>query len=103
MAPHAAFELGVRWVFFHVCFVIATSSLLANFLPDIRYFRNHPRFQLVYSFFVDYVALFALNFRTNLPSLDQEFMGFRRRLRHAYRNWRQRTADRAAAAPSVKG
>lgn len=87
--------LGFRWVYFRMCSVVFWAALIANFLPDSRYLTKSPRARNAYEFIVDYVALFALNFRANLPSLEREFMGFKRRVRHAYRNWRQRKVDKS--------
>jgi hypothetical protein len=39
-------------------------------------------------------AGFALNWRERLPSLNRQFPGFRRMLRHAYNNWRQDRVDK---------
>ena len=91
--PHSVAYLNLRHDLWRVCAFVAFNALLANFLPDSRLLRKHHRARYLYEVFVDLVAGFGLNWRTSLPSLDQEFMGFKRIFRHAYRNWRQDRID----------
>ncbi len=103
---HSPFTMGFRYVFFHACAVVAGASLLANLLPRESLLEKRPKLRKFYGFLVDYVAFFALNLRADLPSLDQEFLGFRRHIRHAYRNWRQDRLDKAQitiTAASIEG
>lgn len=93
-SPYSPFVLGLRWVYFHACELIAFCSLLANLLPHEKRFARFPRVHWWYVFLVDYIALFALNIRANLPCIELELFGFRRKIRHGYRNWRQRRMDR---------
>lgn len=65
------------------------ASLLANFLPDADRFQRWPRVHGCYVIFVDLIALVALNLRADLPSLDEEFMGFKRRGAAWVRNKRE--------------
>jgi hypothetical protein len=78
-----------------LCLWIAGSAVLANFLPPAALFRRHRRFCALYVHFVDVVALVGANWRARLPSLEREFWGFRRRVRHGIRNWRQDRTDAA--------
>ena len=106
ISPYSAVQSGRRWVFFHVCMVVAICALLANFLPDSEtvskrlaiLLREYPRLQgkicWWYEFFIDVVALIALNIRAEFPCLEVAFMGFRRNLRHGIRNWKQERMDR---------
>jgi hypothetical protein len=48
---------------------------------------------MVYLFVIDFIACCALRIRVDQPSLDKEFMGFKRKLRHAWRNWQQERKD----------
>lgn len=70
-----------------VCLFIVANALLCNFLPPSVLLKRHPRLRYGYEVLVDLMAGFALNWRERLPSLDREFPGFRRMLRHGYRNW----------------
>jgi hypothetical protein len=76
-----------------VCAFIAGNALLCNFLPPSLLLRNYPRLRYAYEMLIDLMAAFALNWRERLPSLDREFPGYRRMLRHAYRNWKQTQFD----------
>ena len=76
-----------------ICVFVAANALLCNFLPPSALLQNHPRARYCYEMLVDLMAGFALNWRERLPSLDREFPGFRRMLRHAYRNWLQTKLD----------
>jgi len=80
--------------FRRVCVLIALNAALANVLPRHELLRRHPLLHAVYRLFVDCVAAFGLNIRVSLPSLDVEFLGCRRQIRHGYRNWRQDRIDR---------
>jgi hypothetical protein len=79
----------LRHDFFRICAFVAINALLCNFLPPSLLLRCYPKTRYCYEVLVDLMAGFALNWRERLPSLDREFPGFRRMLRHAYRNWRQ--------------
>ena len=59
-----------------VCEFIATAAIAANFLPRAAKFQRWPKLYSTYTWLVDVVALFACNWRANLPSLDEEFLGF---------------------------
>lgn len=76
-----------------VCVFITTNAFLCNFLPPSELLRNYPKTRYCYEILIDLMAGFALNWREKLPSLDREFPGFRRMLRHAYRNWQQNRMD----------
>lgn len=90
VAQHLLLE-DLKWV----CVFIAANALLSNFMPPTVLLRRYPRLHWAYCLLVDLVATFGLNLRTSLPSLDMEFMGFRRAFRHAYRNWQQTKSDKA--------
>lgn len=84
-----------------LCVVVAIASLLANFLPPMRWLRlklrrnrNVDLYCYFYSWIIDIIATIALNFRVQLPALDREMMGFRRIVRHRIRNLRQNRIDR---------
>jgi hypothetical protein len=85
--------VALRHDFFRVCVFIAANALLCNFLPPSELLRSRPKSRYCYEILVDLMAGFALNWRERLPSLDREFPGFRRMMRHAYRNWRQNRVD----------
>ena len=70
--------MGFRYLVRSYCVVVACASLLANFLPPAKWLKRWPRTCHVYTFLVDVVAFVALNLRLCLPSLQQEFLGFRR-------------------------
>ena len=91
--PYSPFVAGLRWVFFHMCAWVFWSSVIANLLPPVKNFSRHPRWCWWYEFVIDLVAFFALNIRADLPSIEVEAMGFRRKIRHGYRNWQQRRID----------
>ncbi len=74
-----------------VCMWIAGASLLANFMPHDARLRSWPKLRQGYVFLIDVVAIIALNFRVCLPSLQQEFMGFRKRVKRRVHRW---TAER---------
>lgn len=84
---------GIMSIFYHLCVVISCASLVANFLPNARFLNHYPKIQAFYLLLVDWIALLALNFRADLPSLDKEILGFKRKFRHAYRNWKQNKKD----------
>lgn len=90
----SSLERFVRQDFFHICAFISANALIANFLPDSNKLRNYPRIRYAYEVLVDVVAGFSLNWRTCLPSLDAEFIGFKRTARHIYRNWQQTRQDK---------
>lgn len=90
---HSALYLDYRHDLFRVCVFIAVNALLANFLPRAARFRKHRTFQCFYIVVIDLVAAFGLNWRAELPSLNQEFMGFKRRVGYGYRNWRGRRRE----------
>lgn len=87
---------GLRQDLDRVCEFIATCAWLCNWLPPSILLKNHPKKRYCYEVFVDLVAGFGLNWRERLPSLDREFPGFRRMLRHGYRNWLQVRMDEDA-------
>lgn len=77
-----------------VCVFISVNSVIANFLPKTSTLKNGPHWlYLSYCYLVDLIAAFAMNWRTQLPSLDAEFLGFRRMTRHYVRNRMQDFAD----------
>lgn len=86
--------LVLRHDFFRICSFIAINAFLCNFLPDSAKLARWPRIRFAYEVLVDLMAGFALNWRVRIPSLDQEFIGFRRTASHAYRNWQQSRMDR---------
>jgi hypothetical protein len=86
-------SFGIMSIFYHLCVVISCASLVANFLPSARLLNHYPKVKAIYLLIVDWIALLALNFRADLPSLDKEILGFKRRFRHAYRNWKQSRQD----------
>jgi len=53
-------------------------AILANFLPKAERLDRWPRLCGIYIVFVDLVAGFGMNWRYQLPSLDLEFLGFKR-------------------------
>lgn len=80
--------------FYRVCAVIAVCSIAANFLPAASKLDAIPKLKSLYCVFVDLVAGFGGNWRADLPSLAMEFMGFRRKVRHGIRNWKQSRLDK---------
>jgi hypothetical protein len=86
----------LRHDFFHVCVFIAANAFLCNWMPPSILLKEHPRTRYAYEILVDLVAGFGLNWRERLPSLDREFPGFRKMLRHGYRNWLQVRMDEHA-------
>jgi hypothetical protein len=73
---------------------IGVNSILANFLPQTALLKDrNKRLYLAYCWLVDFIATCAGNWRTQLPSLDQEFMGMRRPMRHYVRNRLQEFFD----------
>lgn len=86
--------LELRHGLFRLCVFVSCNALLANFLPSAEKLWRYPRAQRAYGVFVDLVAGFGLNWRAELPSLDREFFGFRRKVRHGLRNWKQNRIDR---------
>jgi hypothetical protein len=86
-------SFGIMSIFYHLCVVISCASLVANFLPNARFLNHYPKLQALYLLLIDWIALLALNFRADLPSLDKEILGFKSRFRHAYRNWKQTRKD----------
>jgi hypothetical protein len=74
---HGQTFLNVRHDMFRVCEFIAASSLVANFLPNVKMLNSRPKLAFLYSCFIDFVAFCAFNWRINLPSLQQKFMGFK--------------------------
>ncbi len=87
MIHHGPVYLGFRHVVRSVAVWVAFNSLLANFLPNEKRFLQWPRVCRCYVWLVDFVAFNALNFRACLPSLQQEFMGFRRSVRRKVHGW----------------
>ena len=61
--------------------IVMCASVLANCLPRESRLRRWPVLREMYSVLVDFVALLAFNWRVELPSLEREFFGFRRRSR----------------------
>ncbi len=84
----------LRHDLFRVCAFIAANSLLCNFLPKSTCLKRFPKLRYGYEILIDLIAGFALNWRIQLPSLDQEFIGFRRAAKHAIRNWKQNHMDK---------
>ena len=80
--------------FYRVCAFIVANAFISNFWPPAELLSNHPRLQYWYETIIDLNAGFALNWRERLPSLNRQFPGFRRMLRHAYSNWRQDRVDK---------
>jgi hypothetical protein len=78
---------------FRICVFIATNALLCNFLPPSEMLADKPKLRYCYEVVIDLMAGFALNWRERLPSLNRQFPGFRRMLRHKYRNWQQTRFD----------
>lgn len=78
-----------------VCVFIAANSLLCNFMPPSELLSEQPKVRYCYEVLIDLIAGFGLNWREQLPSLNREFPGFRRMMRHAYRNWLQRKLDKS--------
>lgn len=76
-----------------VCMFVSANALLCNFAPPAELLAERPRLRYAYEMLLDIMAGFALNWRERLPSLDREFPGFRRMMKHAYRNWRQDRSD----------
>ena len=62
--------VDLRHDLFRLCAFVASNALLANFLPNERRLRHWPRVCQAYTFLIDVVAFFALNWRKRLPSLD---------------------------------
>lgn len=93
----------VRHDFTDVCVFVFFCSALNNFMPRITWVdRITARLipQAVgpvhdfYVWLVDMVAFCSLNFRAQIPSLDFQWFGFARQVKHSYRNWRQNRVDR---------
>jgi len=93
IAPGMAISL-LRHDLFRVTAFIAGCAFIKNFLPSSRMFSSIPRLCWWYELFVDVVSLFALSWRAQSPSLEMEFLGFKRTTRHAIRNWKQGRLDR---------
>jgi hypothetical protein len=79
--------------FSRLCIFIAANAFISNFWPPSEMLSNNPRLQYWYETLIDLNAGFALNWRERLPSLNRQFPGFRRMLRHKYRNWQQTRFD----------
>lgn len=92
LAAHQALMNDLKHDFFRICVFVATNALLCNFLPPAVLLRGRPRLRYWYEVLIDLMAGFALNWREQLPSLDRQFPGFRRMLRHSYRNWKESKA-----------
>jgi hypothetical protein len=85
---HSAAYFDLRHDFFRVCAFVFWNALLCNFLPSSVLLRKYPKTRYCYEVLVDLVAGFGLNWRTKLPSLDAEFLGFKRIAQQTYRSWR---------------
>ena len=79
--------MGFRHVIRTVCVWIAANSALANLLPNENRFASSPKLRTCYAFLVDFVAINALNLRACLPSLQQEFLGFKRSVKRRVHDW----------------
>lgn len=90
----SSLERFIRQDIFHICAFITINAFVANFLPDANKLRNYPRIRYAYEVLVDVIAGFSLNWRTSLPSLDAEFIGFKRTAKHIFRNWQQTRIDK---------
>jgi hypothetical protein len=88
---HQAEYVFIRHVLFRVCVVVAICAAQANILPRNR--LTGWRFE-AYEAYIALVAAMSLNWRAELPSLNGEFFGFRRRLRHFRRGRAQAKLDR---------
>jgi hypothetical protein len=72
--------MGYRWVWFHFCELVTLCAIGINFMPRESRFDGRPLLLATYRFVVHYIAFFACNWRARLPSLDLEFMGFKKAL-----------------------
>jgi hypothetical protein len=90
---HSAAYVDLRYDLFRVCAFVAANALLCNFLPPSVKLKKYPKTRYCYEVLIDLMAGFALNWRTQIPSLDGEFIGFKRVAVHTYRNWLQSKAD----------
>lgn len=72
---------GFVWVMYRMSILVAVSSLVANLLPNAERLNKYPRLKQCYLFLIDYIAFFALNWRAQLPSLEQEMLGFRKHVK----------------------
>lgn len=82
--------------FKNLCVVITCAAAINNLLPRSGWVakfisRKHI---WIYNMIVDVVAIAGLNWRIRVPSWDREFLGFRKRMRHTYRNFTQDVVDR---------
>ena len=82
MSAHASYLFFLRHDLRSTCVFIAFCALIANFLPKKKHLDGYPRLQFCYCIFIDIVAGFGLNWRYRLPSLDLQFLGFKRPERH---------------------
>ena len=87
MIVHGPTYMGWRQAIRGVCVWVTGASLLANLLPHDERFQRWPRAHKAYSIAIDLVAFVACNFRVCLPSLQQEFMGFRRTMGRRVHAW----------------
>jgi hypothetical protein len=83
----------LRQDFFRVCVFIVGNAFVSNFWPPSELLSSRPRLQYFYEMLIDLNSGFALHWRERLPSLNREFPGFRRMLRHAYNNRLQTRLD----------
>ena len=71
--------LDFRYLIFRFSVFIAINAMLANLLPNAKCFAKRPSVQCWYEVLVCLIAIFSLNWRACLPSLDAEFLGFKAR------------------------
>ena len=76
-ALHHAEWLDFRHLLFRFCVFISMNALLANLLPRAKHLARWPLLQCWYEVLIALIAIFSLNWRACLPSLDIEFMGCR--------------------------
>ena len=69
----------LRHDFFRVCAWVAFWSLANNFVPPSEPLSRYPRIHAAYGIFILFVAFNALSWRSRIPSLDEEWMGFKSR------------------------
>ncbi len=104
MSPFLYFNL--RYDFLWVCVFIVVNAVIGNLWPNSEHLKNWPKLRYFYEMLIDVNSAFALRWRAQMPSLDKEFLGFRREIKHAYRNWQQGRQDKititAASLEDIK-
>jgi hypothetical protein len=81
LIAHGAMYLDLRGDLFRLSVLIAGCALVKNFLPQTEKYQNRPRVHSTYCFIVALISFCGLSWRCRQPSLDLEFMGFKRRRR----------------------